>query len=139
VATTYITASQAVISASISGITLPSVYSWSSFEGGDAQSATSQLLPGGMQNAIALPGPVTRTNVTVKVPWTISYQAIVTALEAAVGKSKMSASFQTTDADGNISGTQVTRTGYLKEVQIPSWDSKSGEAVYLGLVMECDV
>ena len=122
----------------MSGVTLPIIYSWTTFQGGDISASTSTILPGGMKPAQALPGPATRANVTITAPYTLDFDSIVAQLESAVGSATMSASYQTLDADGNKNGSIVTRSGYLKEVQIPSWDSKSGDAAMLGLVMECN-
>lgn len=134
---TYVTSREAAIHASVQGVTFPAVQSWATFQGGDAQSATSQLMPGNVMPSIAVPGPVTRTNVTVTRPYTQEVHLSIPALEAAVNNS-MSASYTPTDADGNPNSLTITRTGILKEVQIPNWDAKSGEVAYLGLVMECN-
>lgn len=136
-AVTYVTSREAAIHSTVDGVNFPAVQSWATFQGGDAQAATSQLMPGNVMPSIAVPGPVTRTNVTVTRPYTQELHAFVPALEAALNGS-MSASYTPTDGDGNPNSLTVTRTGILKEVQIPNWDAKSGETVYLGLVMECN-
>jgi len=87
--------------------------------------------------SVAQPGPVTRTNVTVTRPYTQEMHAYVPQLEAAVNNT-MSASYTPTDADGNPNSLTITRTGLLKEVQIPNWDAKSGDTAMIGLVMECN-
>jgi hypothetical protein len=137
-AQTFVTNNEALISVTVSGVSLPAIFSWTTFQGGDVSASTSTLLPGGMQPALALPGPATRADVTVTAPYSLGFDAAVANLENAVGSSTMSASYQTLDADGNKNGNIITRSGYLKEVQIPSWDSKSGEAAMIGLVMQCN-
>src|SRR6185312_14189853 len=97
---TYVTSREAAIHASVDGVKFPAVQSWATFQGGDVQSATSQLMPGNVMPSIAVPGPVTRTNVTVTRPYTEELHAYVPALEAAVNKA-MSASYTPTDVDGN--------------------------------------
>lgn len=135
---TYISASRAMIHAGVSTVTLPTIKSWSSYEGGDLQGATSVLQPGGMVSSVAMPGPATRTNVTVKRPMTDALQKKTKDLEKAVGRYRAWASYTTLDNDGNPNGPTVTRNGFLKEVQTPTWDAKAGEPAYLGLVLELD-
>lgn len=134
---TYVTSREAAIHASVDGINFPSVQSWSTFQGGDPQGATSQLFPGNVMSAIAQPGPVTLTNVTVTRPYTREMHQFVPALRGAINDG-MQASYTPTDADGNPDNVTISITGILKEVQTPSWDAKSGETVYIGLVMECN-
>ena len=88
-------------------------------------------------DAQAIPGPKTRTNVTVQRPYQ-EMAAFLLPLEGAINGA-MHASFTLTDANGNPNATRVTRTGLLKEVQTPGWDAKSGEPAFLALVMECNV
>jgi hypothetical protein len=134
----FFTEKQAHIHSGINGINMPRTKSWSSFEGGDLQSTTSTLHPGGMQPSLAMPGPVQRTNVTVKRPYDKQLHNFGKHIEAHVGRARMWASFTPLDAQGNPNGETVTRNGYLKECTIPNWDSASGTATYLALVMECD-
>jgi hypothetical protein len=142
-APTYITGAEAIINVTVTGVTFPAGMfasankSWSSWEGGDPSAAGSQLHPGGMAAAVALPGPLTRTNVTVKVPYTQAANSIYSQLEAAINQ-QMTASYTPTDANGNPNATAITRTGLLKEIQFPTFDAKSGEAVELALIMECN-
>lgn len=121
---TFVVQSEAAIHATVNGVALPTVKSWSSFAGGDAQSASSQLLPGGMQPALAMPGPIKRTNVTVKRPYTAALHNLVPTLEAAINGA-MSASYTPTDANGNPVAGRITRTGLLKEVQVPDFDAEA--------------
>jgi hypothetical protein len=139
---TYLTEAQAIIKCEIwdaSGnrILLPGVSSWTSFEGGDMQASTTTMLPGGTMPAVAMPAPAKRTNVTLKRPYTMQLHPFIPALEGAVGRGRVSASYTPFDSDGN-QGQTITRHGFLKELQIPTWDAASGETVYLGVVMECD-
>lgn len=135
---TYETSSTAQIHALVNGVNFPPVKSWTTFEGGDPQAASSQLHPGAGINAVAVPGPVTRTNVTVTRPYTAEMHAFVPALENTLN-GRMSASYTLTDANGNPNGPTITRAGILKELQIPKWDAASGTPAMLGLIMECDV
>jgi hypothetical protein len=134
-AQTYVTSHESIIAVSLAGVTFPTVKSWATFQGGDKSAATSQLLPGGLIASVAMPGPPTRTNVTVTLPYSMEIHAILTDIEAAVNHA-MTASYTPTDVDGNPNDETITRTGLLKEPQIPTWDAKSGEPVFLGLVME---
>lgn len=136
-ARTYVTSHEAIITVSLAGVTFPTVKSWATFQGGDLSAATSQLLPGGLVRAVAMPGPPTRTNVTVTLPYSTDIHAILNNIEAAVNHA-MTAAYTPTDVDGNPNDVTVTRTGLLKEPQIPTWDAKSGEPVFLGLVMEAN-
>lgn len=135
---TYITEKDAVISVTLKGVTWPSnMKSWQTFEGGDPSAATSQLHPGGLATAVALPGPQTRTNVTVTAPYTTDLDAIRASIDAATNQG-MTAAYTPRDADGNINGATTSYTGLLKEVQWPKADAKSGNPGVLGLVMECN-
>ena len=135
---TFITADEALIHVSLAGVTFPTtIISWATFQGGDLSAATSQLLPGGLVSSIAMPGPKTRTNVTVTLPYSTDIHALINSIEAAVNNA-MTAAYTPTDVDGNPNDLTITRTGLLKEPQIPNWDAKSGEPVFLGLVMECN-
>lgn len=134
----YYTEATAKITAHVDGVDhLPKIKSWSSYEGGSGQAATTQLLPGGMQPAVALPGPIKRATVTVKRPYTAGLHPHVANLENAINNS-MSASYTPTDANGNPIGNPITRTGILKEVTTPNSDATSSNPQYLALVMECD-
>lgn len=137
---TYVTENEAIISVSVAGVNFPSyIKTWSTYGGGDPSAATSQLLPGNVQSgAIAMPGPVTRSNVTVTLPYSWDIHALVSQIENAVNN-KMSAGYTPTDADGNPNGNKpVTRSGILKQPQFPNWDAKSGQPAFLTLIMECD-
>jgi hypothetical protein len=147
VAPTYVSQNEAQISVdglqywngtSQVSVGLPYVKSWSTFEGGDPTAETSLLLPGNTMPAVAIPGPVKRTNVTVTRPYTADVHALWGALEAAVN-GPMHASYTPTDADGNtLSYATVTRTGLLKTVQPPKFSASTGEVAMFGLVMECN-
>lgn len=137
-ASTYVTQAEAIIHAKVEGVDhLPKIKTWQSYEGGDAQASTTQILPGGMQPAVAAPGPIKRTNVTVKRPYTVELHPHVPHLEGAINN-RMHVSYIPTDANGNPLAAAVTRTGILRNVQPPSFDSKGTEEAVLALVMECD-
>jgi hypothetical protein len=134
---TYLTSNEANIQSTIAGVTFPPVQSWKSYEGGDPMSETGQILPGNVMPAVATPGIVKRTNVTVERPYTMEVHAQILNIEGAVNN-RMSASYTPTDADGNPNGLTVTRTGIFKGPKIPKWDSEDGKPALIGFVMECD-
>ena len=136
---TFVTENESKINASIAGVSLPQVQSWTTFEGGDPSASTSKLHPGNTIAAVAVPGPVERTDVTVTRPYTTDLHSIVQGgtLEGA-GNSAMSASYTPTDANGNPNGLPITRTGIFKGLTYPKWDAASGKVGMLGFVMECD-
>lgn len=146
-AETYITEKDAIISVTLytsngSGqvtlISWPSdIKSWQTFQGGDPVGSTSQLIPGNLMPAIARPGPILRSNVTVTLPYSVAIDALRAKLDAAVNQ-RMTAAYQPKDADGNINGQITTRTGIMKQPNFPNWDAKSGADAMFGLVMECD-
>jgi hypothetical protein len=135
---TFLTKNEAFIVASVTGVTFPaSLTQWTTWSGGDPTAATSQLLPGGVLKSQAQPGPITRTNVTVTCPYSEEVHALRATIEACLNH-LMTASYTPTDADGNQNDVTTTITGLLKEPQFPNWDAKSGETVFLGLVMEAN-
>lgn len=146
-AATYISQNEAQINVdglkywngtSMTSVGLPYVKSWTTYEGGDPVAEQSQLLPGNTMSAIAIPGPIKRTNLTVTRPYTTDVHALWKQLEAAVN-GPMNASYTPTDSNGNTQGYgTVTRTGLLKEVQPPKLSSSTGEVAMFGLVMTCD-
>lgn len=137
--TTYITENEAQIHCTVDQVKqMPSVTSWTTFEGGDPEAATSQLNPGAGINAVALPGPVKRSPVTVTRPYTADMHAVVPALESALNSS-MTVSYTPTDADGNALQTEtVTYTGIFKQLKKPKWDAESGKSGMITLVMEAN-
>lgn len=137
--TTFITEAEAQIHCTVDGVSqMPSTRSWTTFEGGDPEASTSQLNPGAGINAVAIPGPVKRSVVTLTRPYTKEMHAVVIALEGALNN-HMSASYTPTDADGNtLAVDTVTYTGILKQVKKPKWDAESGKAGMLTLVMEAN-
>jgi hypothetical protein len=133
----FITSAEAHIHAQVEGVNhLPKIKSWSSFEGGDMQASTTQIFPGGLEPAVAAPGPKKRTNVTVRRPYHSALHPHLRHLEHQINKA-MHASFTPIDADGNAVGDPIVRHGILKEVTVPNFDAKGVDHVELALVMEC--
>jgi hypothetical protein len=146
-AETYITEKDAIISVTlytsdgnghVTQVSWPAdIKSWKTFEGGDPVASTSQMIPGNLMPAIARPGPVKRSSVTVTLPYSVAIDALRPQIDAGTNQ-RMVASYQPKDADGNINGKLTTRTGICKQPQFPKWDAESGNDAMLGLVMECD-
>jgi hypothetical protein len=135
----YVTEHESQIHCGVDGVALVDVLSWASFEGGDAEAETSQFFPGGLQEAVAQPGPSKRTNVTVKRGLQAADELIKPALDKATGRKRGWVTYTLTDAEGNtIPGTTVSFAGYLKNVLWPNRDAKSGTTAELGLVFEVD-
>lgn len=135
----YITEAEAQIHAKVDQVpSMPATRSWTTFEGGDPEAATSQLFPGAGISAVAIPGPVKRSTVTVTRPYDTNMHSVIVRLEASLN-STMSAWYTPTDADGNtLNADTVTYTGILKQVKKPKWDAASGKVGDISLVMECD-
>jgi hypothetical protein len=97
------------------------------------------LNPGAGINAVAIPGPVKRAQVTVTRPYTTDMHAVVNLLEGNLNSS-MSAWYTPTDADGNpLNADTVSYTGLLRKVQKPKWDAESGgKSGMISLIMECN-
>lgn len=137
-AETYITDAEAQIHCSIDGFSFPGTRSWTTWEGGDPEAATSQLLPGAGINAVAIPGPVKRSTVTLTRPYTQAINQVVNKLNSSLNN-RMSAWYTPTDADGNaLVADTITYTGILKQFKHPSFNADSGKASMLSIVMECD-
>lgn len=135
---TYITSNEAKIAVTLPGVTWPAyLTTWKSFQGGDKTAATSQLQPGAGVSAVAVPGPTTRSNVVVTVPYTRAMHNLRPRIENAVNGA-MAAGFTPTDADGNPNDdSAISRNGLLKEAQFPTFDAANGDPVYMQLTMEC--
>ena len=138
-AVTYVTANEANIQVTLAGVTWPaSLKQWTTYAGGDPTAATSQLQPGGINNAVAVPGPTTRSNVTVTAPYTWDIHAMRTQIEAQLNQA-MTAGYTPTDANGNTnSNNPTTRNGLLAKAEFPQWDAKNGEGTFFTLTMECN-
>lgn len=136
-ATTYITEAEAQIHCVVDAVpSMPGTLSWSTFEGGDPEAATSQLHPGAGINAVAIPGPVKRSNVTVTRPYTADMHAVLNALEASLN-STGSVWYTPTDADGNtLNADTISYTGIFKSIKKPKWDASSGKVGMISLVWE---
>ena len=134
----YVSDNEAIIHVSLAGVTFPSyIKTWATFDGGDPVAETGQLLPGNVLGAVATPGPVKRSNVTVEIPMTTDLQNIRPNIDQAVNNA-MSASYQTTDAQGNPNANPFTVTGLMKQPKWPKWDPTSGKVSYMALTMECN-
>ena len=136
-AVTYVTEAEAQIHCTVAAVpSMPSTVSWSTFEGGDPEAATSQLFPGAGIKAVAIPGPVKRSNVTVTRPYTLDMHAVINLLEASLNSSG-SVWYTPTDADGNtLNADTITYTGILRSIKKPKWDGGSGKAGMISLVWE---
>ena len=128
----------AIIHCTVSGVSFPNTFSWTSAEGGDISADSVYTRPGGMQPGVQLGGPKTRSDLTVKRQYTTALDPFLKQLEDAAGGARMSVSWTMTDADGNANGETHTLTGVLKEVQWPQFDANSTAAGFLTLVMACD-
>jgi|SRR5581483_172257 len=132
----YLTEQQALIKAGVNQVALPSVFSWTSLEGGDVEAQTVNTLPGGMQPAVALGGPAKRNAVTVKRPYDTTTDNVIVQLENQVGKSGAWVSFTLLDAEGNPGAHTETITGVLKQVLRPNFDANGSAVAYLSLVID---
>lgn len=135
---TYVREDQFSISVTVVGVTFPFTTSWQSMEGGDVQSNAVKTHPGGMYGEIALGGPSSRSDCTVKRLYSEDLDAFVPTLESLVGNARMSVSWTPLNADTTAGGTTHVLTGYLKEVTIPVYDANASAAATIGLVMSCD-
>lgn len=127
-----------MIQVQVNGISLPSVPSWQSKEGGAVTADGVKTHPGGMLGEIAIGGPGTRSDATVKCLYTEDFHGFIPQLEAAVGNARMSISWTPLDANRNPSGATQTITGYLKAVNVPNTDANTTAAALLELQMSSD-
>jgi hypothetical protein len=128
---------QAEIHAGVNDVPLPA-FVWQSLSGGDVQSNTLNVRPGGFLSTYSLGGPVKRNDATVKRLYGSSIHENITALENACGTSRMWISYTPLDADGNPNGTTVTLVGTLKQVQRPTFDAETSGVAVLTLIMDCE-
>lgn len=134
---------QAIILVAVDGVPLPPTFSWQSMSGGDIESASLNVRPGGIMSSISLGGPSKRNDVTVRHVYgasngSDSFHHFLNALDTACGQTRMAVSFTPLDTDGNTQGGTLTYTGTLKSVQHPTWDANSTNAATLTLVMDAD-
>lgn len=136
---TYVREDQFNIQVSIVGVTFPFTTSWQSMEGGDVEANAVKTHPGGMLGEIALGGPASRGDCTVARLYEEDLDAFIPTLEGLCGNARMSVSWAALDGDGNpAGGMQHVLTGYLKTVDIPTYDANASAAALLKLVMSCD-
>jgi len=131
---------QFIIHVGVSGIALPSTFSWTSKEGGDLTSDSVYTRPGGLQPGIQLGGPSSRSDCTVKRQYTSNLDGggFVTQLSNVCGNAAMWVSWTPIDGNQNPNGNTHLLTGILKEVQVPQYDANATGAGFLTLVMACD-
>lgn len=131
---------QAVIHAAVAGVNPPAVPSgWSSLDGGDVQANNVKVWPGGMLHQQDLGGPATRSDITIKRPYSDSLHQYLVQWENVVGRAAMWVSYTLKDANGNpLSGT-VTYTGKLKQVIRPNYDANNNNPAFVTLVMSADL
>jgi hypothetical protein len=136
---TYLREDQFLIHAGVNGVSIPSVHSWQSKEGGDVQSDAVVTHPGGMLGAITLGGPNKRSDVTVKRIFQDTDMPFVRPLEQACGNSRGWVSWTPLDADKNpVANSTMTLNGVLKEVQSPQGNANATGPANLGLVFSVD-
>lgn len=130
---------EALITATVANISFPPFFVWSSLEGGDAESNDTKVWPGGMQPQVSLGGPRTRTDATIKTPYSPALHALLVPLENVAGNAAMSVSYTPLDASGNPAANSPTVTlhGILKTVTRPNYEASAQAAAMLSLVMSC--
>ncbi len=129
---------QFIIHVGIDGVKLPTIFSWTSKEGGDTTSDSVFSRPGGLQPGIQLGGPASRSDCTVKRHYTSTIDSYIETLEGLCGQAAMWVSWTPVDANQNPNGDTHLLTGILKEVQPPNYDANANAAGFLTLVMACD-
>lgn len=126
---------QFMLQATVTGVALPSVFSWSEMDDGSVEAQDSKVWPGGMLNQQNLGGPATRADVTVMRPYSTALAPYIVQLENVVGRAAMQCSYTPLDANGNPDGPTMTITGILKKVTPPARNANNQSAAYLTLVM----
>lgn len=130
---------QFLLHAGVTGVNLPSTYSWASMEGGDLEAQNVKTHTGGMLPEQDLGGPSTRTDATMQRNYNAALHAYFVQLENTVGKGGMWMSWTPLDANGNPNGGTVTITGKVKSAKPSGRNANNTGPAYLVVVMSCDV
>ena len=134
----YIRSDEFLIVCAVQNVPFPTYPTWQSKEGGTLESDSVVTHPGGMLGAVALGGPVTRSDCTVKRMYSQDMHPYMPALEAACGNARAYVSWTPLDSNANPTGDTYTITGILKSVTAPSTDANTSAAALLELVISCD-
>lgn len=103
--------------------------------GGQTSAEDTKHWPGSMQPQIALGGPASVENVTVRKLWDPELRGKTARLRAKAGKASMTIVVQPLDADGLPQGSPEVYRGILTRVMAPESDAATAEAAFLEL--EC--
>ena len=134
---TYIRTDQASIGVSVQGVTLPTE-SWALMEGGDNVSEEATAFPGGMKPQLALGGYPKRGPLTISIPWADNLIGLYKALDARVGISKVTASYQPLNANKEPLGAPITYTGVLTSAVRPNYKAGTSEEAHLQITVATD-
>lgn len=126
---------QFIIHCNVTGVNLPSVYSWAELQGGEVEGEDVKTRPGGMLPQVNLGGPATRTDVTVSRQYSAQLHPFIIALENVAGKAACQVSYTPLDTNGSPNGGTVTMTGILKNVIKPVANANASNAAMLQLVI----
>jgi len=109
---------------------------WDAWEGGNVTADNTKHRRGGMGPQVAIGGPVTIEDVTVRRDYDLARDnKNAHWLSAAVGRATVSASKQYLDADGLVFGDPIVITGVLIGYNDPEADSDSGDVAMVEIVI----
>lgn len=101
--------------------------SWDVMQGGDTNAQSVNYLPGNMQPAVSMGGPVKRQPMTVERVWSDTLIAAFKAMDNATGRAPVNITYAVNDAKGNaVPSSSIAYTGVLDSVLRPDYDSNSG-------------
>ena len=133
----YIREDQGDIRLSVDGVAY--FHSWSTYSGGDVTVSDAKARPGAMGDEVSCGGPATRNDITITISWSDLVLAQYSALENKCGNGKAKVSINYLDRNGvAIPGAVFSRTGTLKGVSDPNYDTNGNAVGVLTAVMSCD-
>ncbi len=134
---TYFRSDQAQINVFIQNVALDNE-SWGLMEGGDNVAEEATAFPGGMKPQVALGGFPKRSSLTISRPWSDALIGLYKAMDARVGLSKVTASYQVLNANKEPFGTPITYTGVLTSAVRPNYKAGTSEEAHLQITVATD-
>ena len=132
---TYVREDQASISVTINGTKYGD--SWKEVEGGNLEADDAKTRPGGMGKEVAVGGPASRDDLTVRTQMSDITALWNGTLEPLVGNARVSVGISWLGPDRSPLGSGTTRQGILKAVNLPDMGDGADVGLY-EIVVSCD-
>jgi hypothetical protein len=109
---------------------------WTTFSGGEMDSSTQSVHPGGMNPPVVTGGRATTGDITITRPFQVGDHNLIFQLSTRVGRASITVTKQPLDADGNVAGlTALVFSGMLKGLTHPEHDAESTDRANWSVVI----